>query len=296
MINQYKRLDVFKCSIDAHRHFNGRVSVYHVLKEKQCYPQGCLYFLWRCSRMEKGNRCIHKYQYIGKNCKGCTYYDEEKVHLQPECRLSKDDYDRFLTELDNYETWIESIQYKRLPVAGRISIVKPWFEHTVDHQKQRTRCLGYLLIFRRGFIGMQSFNDTFYIRIPEKRMRQYQFQPKMKVEITGEIRVDQGRLVIQKPGQIEILSSGWGKIWKKESALVAVRTASLLKEQPDTCMNCPWGALADSTDLRENPPEKHRNLFCLKGFDKPEDCHVRPRRSSRSSATADAQSTGDTLS
>ena len=278
MINQYKRLDVFQCDQDAHRHFQGRVSVYHVLKEKGCYPQGCLYFLWRCSRFEKGRPCVHKYKYVGKNCKGCTYYLEEKVHLQPECLLSDQAYSDFLEELEGFEAWLEQVRFKRLPIAGRITIVKPWFERIVYPGENRKKLRGYLLVFKRGFIGMDAFDDTFYVRVSERLMQRFRFIPKMKVEFTGELREDHGRIVIHKPGSVEILSKGWGKLWKRHSALVAVRTATCFSRQPESCMQCPWGALADTMDHTENPPRRYRSLYCLKGIADPDYCYIRVRK------------------
>lgn len=275
MKNPYKRMDVFRCSQDAHRRFEGRVSAYHVLKEKGCYPRGCLYFLWRCSRFEKGEPCVHNYHYVGRNCKGCTYYVEEKVHLQPERLLSEEAYAEFLEEWDAFETWIDGVRFKRLPIAGRIKIVKPWFEKKIGHRENHLRLRGYLLVFKRGFIGMDAFEDTFYIRISERLMQNYRFVSKMKVEMTGEVREDRGRIVIHRPGSVEILSKGWGKRWRKDKALVAVRTATLLHEQPESCINCPWGALTDITDTRKNPPEHYRNLYCLKGIADPDFCYVR---------------------
>jgi hypothetical protein len=274
MINQYKRLDVFRCSQDAHRSFQGRVSVYHVLKEKACFPQGCLYFLWRCSRMEKGEVCVHKYKYIGKNCKGCTYYDEEKIHLQPEMILSPDEYARFLDDFEDFETWLESVRYRRHPLSGKINIIKPWFERFIGHQ-EKLRLLGYLLVFKRGFIGLNSFNDTFYVRVSEHLMKRYQFKPRMKIEMSGEIREDRGRIIVHRPAQIEIVSKGWGDVWSREKALVAVSTATLMKNQSESCLSCRWGALVDTINTKKNPPKRYRNLYCLKGIINPEGCYLR---------------------
>ncbi|MBN1783118.1 hypothetical protein JW948_18425 [bacterium] len=278
MINPYKRLDVFRCSQDAHHGFQGRVSVYHVLKEKKCFPEGCLYFIWRCSRMEKGEPCIHKYNYIGKNCRGCTYYIEDKVHLQPECLLAEPEYEAFLESLEQYDAWLENNRFRRLAVAGRIRIVKPWFERIIYPRENHTKLLGYLLVFRKGYIGMQAFDDTFYVRISDPVQKAHRFVPKMKVEFEGELRENRGRIVFHKPGKFEFLTRGWGNPWKKDRALVAVRTATLLKEQPDMCLNCPWGALTDVSDKREEPVRFYRNLYCLKGMADPEVCYVRLRK------------------
>lgn len=274
LINQYKRLDVFKCNQDAHRHFQGRVSVYHVMKEKKCYPEGCLYFLWRCALLEKGHRCVSGYSYVGKFCKGCTYYLEEKVHLQPEIVMSKEAYALFLEDLDNFETWLESVRFKTLSVAGRIKVVKPWFEKILFPREQHLRILGYLLVIKNGFIGKDKLDDIFYIRVSKQCMKQHQFVPKMQIELTGEIRENRGRLIVRRPRRIEIIKKGWGHPWTDEKALVAVKTATLLKEQPEQCLDCQWGTLADVIDRRKGDVSKYRNLYCLKGIADYNGCYV----------------------
>ena len=274
-INQYKRLDVFRCSQDAHRHFDGRVSVYHVLKEKACYPKGCLYFLWRCGLFEKGNRCVSGYTYVGKFCKGCTYYIEEKVHLQPERILSEEVYNRFLEDLEEFETWLETIKFKSSSIGGRIRTVKPRVETVLLPGERHLRIPGYLLVIKNGFIGQDMFMDTFYIRVSKQMMKQIRFIPKMRIELIGEIREDRGRLIVHRPRKIEILKKGWGFPWTDEKALVAVKTATLLKEQTDPCLECRWGLLADVIDRRHREENRYRNLYCLKGIADPEGCYVR---------------------
>jgi hypothetical protein len=279
MVNPYKRLDVFRCSQEAHREFGGRVSVYHVLKEKGCYPQGCLYFVWHCMLMEKGRRCIQGYQYVGKNCTGCTYYDEEKVHLQPELMLEEDAYARFLEVLEDFETWLDSVRFKRMPIAGRVQCVKPWFEKRVAHRESQIQLRGYLLVLKNAFIGIMSFEDTVYIRVSERLMQEYRFLPRMVLEMVGEVREDQGRIVVHHPKNIEIQKHGRGQAWTRERALVSVKTASHLKEQPEQCLACRWGALTDVFDRSAREEQRYRNLYCLKGVVNPEDCYVRAAES-----------------
>jgi hypothetical protein len=274
-INQYKRLDVFRCSQDAHRQFGGKVSVYHVLKEKACYPKGCLYFLWRCGLFEKGHRCVSGYTYVGKLCKGCTYYLEEKVHLQPERILTKEAYDCFLEDLEEFETWLETVKFKSLNIAGRIRTVKPQVETVLLPGERHLRIPGYLLVVKNGFIGQDLFMDTFYVRVSKQLMKQVRFVPKMRFEMTGEIREDRGRLIVNRPRKIEILKKGWGFPWTDEKALVAVKTATLLKEQTDPCLECRWGTLTDVIDRRHHEETRYRNLYCLKGIADPEGCYVR---------------------
>jgi len=275
MINQYKRLDVFRCSQEAHRRFGGRVSVYHVLKEKSCFPLGCLYFVWHCVLLEKGNRCIQGYRFTGKKCKGCTHFMDEKVHLQPELLLNDNEYECFQDQLEDFETWLGDIRFKRLNVAGRINSVKPWFEQVLYPGQVHTKLRGYLIVIKRGFIGNSFFKDTFYIRISEGLMRAYSFVPKMKLELNGEIREDRGRIIIHRPKRIEVLKPGWGRPLTRERALVDAKTATLLNDQPDQCLACRWGALIDVMDRKKEEDRRYRKLYCLKSIADPEGCYVK---------------------
>ena len=274
MINPLKRTDAFRCSHEAHQRFGGKVSVYHVIKEKKCYPMGCLYFVWHCVLLEKGSHCRGGFSTPGRKCKGCTYYVEEKMHFQPRLMLAEGERVRLLDDLENYEQWFEKIRSRPQSLAGKIAIVKPWFEKTVDSSGSRLRVRGYLLVFKRGFIGNEPLEDSFYIRISSALMRQYGFVPKMKLEMTGEIKEDRGRIVVLHPKRIEVMHLGWGWHWTDEKAIVAVRTATLMKEQPELCLSCPWGSLADVIDRSEPEEKRYRNLFCLKGIADADACYI----------------------
>jgi len=278
MKNLYKRRDVFRCSQDAHQSFQGRVSVYHVLKEKKCYPQGCLSFVGFCSLLQKGKRCIQGFNFPGRKCKGCTYFLDEKIHQQPRLLLEEPAYEKFLEELDEFESWFESIQYRPMDVAGRISVIKPWFEQDILNYQKKTYLKGYLLILRRGFIGMQNFEDTIYIRVSHYQMQAYQFLPKMRIELLGEIRADHGRVVVHKPRRIEILKRGWGRLMTRAEALVSIKTASLLNKQRDKCLDCRWGALVDVKQNLDGEESRYRRLYCLKSVTQPDGCYLYARQ------------------
>lgn len=274
MINPLKRTDVFRCRQEAHRRFGGAVSAYHVLREKKCWPAGCLYFVWHCVKLEKGGRCPQGFTVPGRKCGGCTHYAEDKLHFQPERLIEGAAYDAFLEDLEAYEAWIEKASRGRPQVAGRIAAVKPWFERTVLAGGSRLRLRGYLLILRNGFVGVEAVDGPFYVRVSPGLMASFGFTAKMKVEMTGEIREDRGRIVVSHPKQVETRGRGWGWRWTDEKALVAVRTASHLDRQPEQCLSCPWGALADVSDYSEPEESRYRSLYCLKAVADPEGCYV----------------------
>ena len=102
MRNPYKRLDIFRCKYYNHAKFDYKVSAYHVLRVKNCYPQGCLYFKWHCKLLNKGQSCIKGFQHVGKKCFGCKHYYDEKVNNQPELLISEEEYHFFLDELEEF--------------------------------------------------------------------------------------------------------------------------------------------------------------------------------------------------
>lgn len=265
---------MFQCSHESHRYFNGRVSVYHVLKEKKCYPQGCLSFFGFCSLLQKGKRCVHRFHSTGRKCKGCTHLIEEKIHQQPRLLLSEDEYETFLEELSDFENWLTEIQYRPMEISGRISIIKPWFEQNILNHQRKTFLKGFLLILKRGFIGLASFEDTIYIRVSHFQMQTHQFLPKMKIECVGDVRVDHGRLVIHKPRKFDIIKRGWGRPMTKAEALVSIKTATHLKDQPEKCLDCRWGALVDVTENWDGEKTSYRRLYCLKSVVQPEGCYL----------------------
>lgn len=275
MINPYKRTDIFRCQQNAHKRFDGCVSAWHVLKEKSCYPEGCIYFVWHCVLKEKGMKCIQGYDYIGKNCKGCTYFEEEKVHLQPELLLDEKSWNDFKESVDAYESWFASVKFRRLSIAGRIHQVKPWFKKHIDAHQSHLKLLGYLVVFQKGFIGMDAYDSPFYMRISERLLKEFKFRPRMRIECMGEIREDHGRVIIHKPGHIETFNKGWGFVMKKDEALVSIKTATHLQEQPETCYSCRWSSLVDVVDESEEEPQRKRSLYCLKGIADPTDCYLR---------------------
>lgn len=279
--NPYKRMDIFECPHGAHADFHGRVSPYHVLKEKMCYPDGCMAFIWHCTLLNKGKPCIHHYKTVGKSCRGCTYFMDEKIHFQPECRVDAETHAQFLEDLDTFDDWLQDLACKRISVAGRIRSVKPHYRRILYDGESHTRLRGYLLAVKPAYIGMDCFQDTLYIRVSEGQMRAVKFKPKMKLECTGEVRLDRGRLILHRPGRFDIIKKGWGTPWTREQALVAIKTAKPMPTQPARCLACRWGVLVDTEDRREPGDPFRRQLFCLKGIEDYQGCSVHALRKQR---------------
>ena len=124
IINHYKRHDIFKCVHQSHVNFEHRVSVYHVLKEKQCYPEGCIYFNWRYRLLNKGKSCPRKFKHVGKNCFNCKDFYDEKEIFKPELLLSEEEYQIFIRKLNQFEDWLEELRGKDIEFSGIINSLK----------------------------------------------------------------------------------------------------------------------------------------------------------------------------
>jgi hypothetical protein len=272
MKNPLKR-EVFRCDHPSHKRFGGRVSAYHVMREKACFPDGCLVFLWRCEIKEKGGRCVRGFGHVGKLCQGCTHYDEEKLHFQPRSVLDPEGDHGFLEDLEDYELWIEGIRGKRLPIAGRIGSIKPWLEKTVGAETH-WRVRGYLLVINDGFIGLEPVEDAFFVRIHESIMRAHRFGAGMQVELSGEIGEDRGRLIVNRPRSVELSGTGRGFPPERNAMAVAAKLSRRMDDQCDRCLECRHGLLVDLQDPHGSGIKRRRDLYCVKGVIDSENCYV----------------------
>lgn len=272
MINQYKRTDVFRCNYETHSKFENKVSVFHVLKKKKCWPVGCVYFKWKCLLLNKGKKCVRGYEFIGKKCDGCVHYQDIKVHNQPKIILDPAGEKLFWQELEDYEDWLEINLTKESPVLGFILSVKPHYKKTISDFQETTLIAGYTIVFQQGYVGNTAFEDFFYANVSAKMQQSYQFAGGDEVEFFGTLFQDQGRLVFRKLRQIDFLKKTNNKALSYSEALVAKNSASRLPTQRTKCLLCPFGLLVDVEDVRTQNENTRRELFCLKCIPDPEFC------------------------
>jgi hypothetical protein len=273
MKNPLKR-DVFLCGHPSHKRFGGRVSAYHVMREKVCYPDGCLVFLWRCEIKEKGGRCVRGFSHVGKLCRGCTHYQEEKLHFQPHSVLKTEEEVDFHEELENYELWLDGVRGKRLSVAGKIGSIKPWLEKTVGVETH-WRMRGALLAIKEGFVGLDSVEDVFFVRVPDSLMRARQFETGMQAEMTAEIGEDRGRLIAHHPRSVELSGTGMGRPPERNEMVIAAKLSTRMDDQPDRCLECRHGLLVDVEDRFKPAVSHRRELYCMKAMVDSENCAVK---------------------
>ena len=271
-INQFKRQDVFRCSFKAHFRFENNVSVYHVLKEKNCHPCGCVYFVWKCKFLNKGESCPKGFAHVGRKCFGCPHYFEEKLSFQPEIILEKEKFENFQRELEDFEYWLESVLGKEVEFSGVINSVKPYLTKIVDKDKETLLLKGFLLNFKEGFIGRVFFNDYVYVRISKKLQEKYGFASQDKLDFKGTLGLDKGRIVLHKIRQIDVLEKETPPLWNSSNALVAKNTGTEFDCQPEKCLSCEKGVLVDVLEKRGFDEKRYRHLFCLAGVESPSLC------------------------
>lgn len=273
--NPYKRSDVFTCVHEAHRGFRNRISVHHVLNEKQCFPHGCIYFRWHCKQLNKHSKCPRGYSHVGRKCTGCKYFYEEKIHNYPEIAISDADYRAFLAEKEIFDDWLEETRGRSLEISGVVDSVKPRFVKKVYPKAQSLSFRGYLLVFKEIFVGRDHLRDTVYGWLSGDYYRRLQPGAGDEIEGFAQVGLDQGRLVLRRLKGIEVLRRGAPPLWNHQNILLARETATEFPEQPEGCAQCPFGALVDVEYLKDHHSHSRRQLLCLKGVQDYRDCYVK---------------------
>ena len=274
MRNPYKRTDVFSCHYQSHAKFAHRVSVYHVLCVKKCYPQGCYFYKWFCDLKNKGKSCPRKFKKIGRLCEGCAHYTDLREHYQPLVHLSQLEFDRFKTELEDFDDWLETVTGRSVTFGGRVDAIKPHFKKFVMGGKGHIRLHGYIVIFKEGFIGSTKIDDYIFAAVSPFQQERIQVAPGDQVEALGNLELSRGRLLFPKMWAVDFDFRSGAETWNNSQALVARETATSFQSQPESCIHCPKGALVDVIDKRCSDSSPRRALYCLEGIMSPELCHV----------------------
>jgi len=278
LINQYKREDVFRCGHKSHFKFEKNVSVHHVLKEKKCFPLGCIYFQWKCRVLNKGNGCPKGFKHVGKSCFSCKYYFEEKLCYQPEVLLSEKEYRDFQRELEDYDAWLEELMGKSIAVRGVINSINPHFRKVIFYKKEQMIFLGFLVSFKSGYIDRVFYDDYFYLNTSTKTQKDYSFICGDRIDFWAKLKTDRGRIVFYSPKEIEVTRKepedtfSTNPEWNFEEALVAKKTGTEFGAQPEKCFACDKGILLDISEEDLKRKRNYRHLFCLQGTKNPETC------------------------
>jgi hypothetical protein len=268
IINQYKRHDIFKCVHQSHVNFEHRVSVYHVLKAKKCYPEGCIYFNWRCRRLNKGKPCSKKFKHVGKNCFNCKEFYDEKEILQPELLLSDVEYQKFIRNFNLFEDWLEELRGNEIDFSGTINSLKPSFYKNDNHRNSQLSFDGFLINFKEGYINLDHFNDLVYAKISSRMQHRYNFCKGDKVNFYARFNEKDGRIILSRLNRIDIDEKADNETWTESKAHLAKKTGTIIPVQYEKCLNCDKGSLLDII----SDSKRQRMLFCLEGIRDPHFC------------------------
>ena len=274
MKNLYKRTDVFRCNGDGHRRFENAVSVYHVLRERRCYPEGCLYFLWKCRHPLGEKGCSQGFRHVGRMCLSCPHFYDEKVVRYPRLLLPSREYHRFLGDLRSFEGWLQEVMGREVSVWGVINSVKPHFKEVIHPRGSHVAFQGFLLNFRESYLNLVQWEDLCYATIGKGLQALRRFRRKDQVSFRATLRMDRGRLILHRLRAIEREAQGEGEFWTESKALLAQRLGKSFSGQPERCLACERGALLDVMEdwNDDQGGRRDRRLFCLEGISDPDLC------------------------
>jgi hypothetical protein len=272
MYNCYKRRDIFICRHEAHRCFEHRVSAYHVLHEKQCYPGGCLDFIWKCKLLGKGGSCPKGYGHVGNNCTNCRYYDEEKVQRYPELQISEANYNQFLDDCERFNEWLDDHAGRLLEVGGLVTDIRPNLVRRIDGRRSHLSLRGFLVRLQPGYIDRDGFEDALYLRISPGQQRRQQLATGDRIEALGFVRFDRGRIVIREPRRLQVDQRSGEEAAAWDQALLDRLGAVSLKGRPGRCLQCERGVLIDIEDAAGGRHGPRREVLCLEGIGRPDEC------------------------
>lgn len=270
--NQYKRQDVFRCTHETHLHFNSAVSVYHVLKAKACWPEGCIYFQWKCRKLNRGEPCPRKYKHVGRACASCQNFFDVKIIKKPEILLPHREFEQFQKDLKFFEDWLGRHRGREVEFSGIINSIKPRYRLKTTAKKSYVVGAGFMVNFLEGFINTDAFHDFVYVPVSTGLQQKFHFAKGDDLSFTGQFNVSQGLVILEKIRGIEIARRGEPCFWTESRARVAQRSGSLLPYQAAKCYACDKGILLNVTEEdTSRRPVRHR-MFCLEGVEDPQWC------------------------
>ncbi|NOZ56803.1 MAG: hypothetical protein GXO73_08475 [Calditrichaeota bacterium] len=266
MRNPYKRTDVFTCRHPSHARFNYRVSAYHVLKARRCYPNGCIVYRWRCHRFEKGQPCVRGFKHVGRLCVGCTHYRDTRMHYQPTVQLTPEAFKAFLEEVAEFDEWLHEAEGRRHEIYARVQSVRPLLRKVVDPKGERLQLNGYLVRLEDAFVGRTELEDGLYLALSGHQQERHSFRRGDVFECQATLRMSRGRLLIENPSRVEFIERGAREEMVSDPVgLIARLVATRVDESTSPrCVSCPYAALVD-VEFRGQRRGRKRELYCLQG-------------------------------
>ncbi len=262
--NLYKVTDLFSCPHRLHKHHESGTSVWHVLKYKACFPDGCVTFAWKCTKFDDGHKCPRNKKHVGKDCFSCPHFYDLKLAYSPDVQVDDVDYARFRSDFSEFEEWVNGLTGKRVEIRGRIKTVNPLLTNEGDNGNFRIACRGVLLYLTDGIFGYDIFEDPFYARLSFSAYDRINVAVGDTLDMKGQLEIDRGRFVFGKVGDIEVVRRGESEPIPSSQLKQAKFTGTVVDGQPAKCLLCAHGLLIDSSnsDGRSAP---RRLLYCIKG-------------------------------
>ena len=269
MRNFYKQNDIFICKHDTHKHFSSKMSVYHILEEKKCYPDGCVYFRWKCKILAKKKKCHRNFSTVGKHCFSCTHFYEEKIHQFPQFKINEIEKNNFFEQYSEFGEWIDSLENKRVFCEGTINSILPDFTVNKKNEKLNIGINGFLVTFNEGFIEDQHFEDSFYLHVDSMQQNKFNLRENDEIEFKAILKIIDGRLELFYAKHFNFYLRGKSKPLLRSDLLVSLNSAITFEIQHQKCKSCGFSV---TPRIHNNNSGKNRVLICSKGINDPEFC------------------------
>jgi hypothetical protein len=239
------------------------MSPFYILNEKQCFPDGCVYFHWKCRLLAKKKTCFRGFTHVGKKCFNCKYFYEEKRHQYPELIIQKEEPISFIDQFSEFEEWIYNLKSKRVACEGTVAGITPDLSLKHYGNRQNISAHGFLIRFNEGFIDDHLLEDPFYLSISAMSQNKLLLRTGDNIEFEANLIVDRGRLKFIKSGRFQFYERGIEKPMRKNDVLVALQTYTIQENQPEKCKACTYGMLVDMENSTNGPS---RATICLQGI------------------------------
>jgi hypothetical protein len=261
--NLFKELDRFLCVHDVHQHFKAKMSTYHILIEKNCYPNGCVYFQWKCRLLAKQKKCFRNFKTVGRKCFNCRYFYEEKIHQYPEFISDEGDFKQFYQRFEDFLEWVNALKSGRVTCEGKVSSVIPSVRIEIQGNNKMVKLSGFLVTFLSGYLNETPFDDRFYLSISRTTQNQLRFHKDDLVEFEASLQLDKGRFKFIKSGKFHFIERGADYIGVNNNMIHSIHSATIQNGQPEKCLQCSKGILADMNNNNGGPK---RAMVCLLGM------------------------------
>lgn len=274
---------IFICRHPSHGKFDYQVSPYHVIQEKRCLKTGCVQFIWKCRIYAKDFRCPRGFRHVGKYCSSCKHYYEEKICRKPESLLCAEKLDVFWRNLDDYRLWLSMKLNRKIEFTGEIASIFPLLYFHGDGRHPHVKKSGYLIGFDKGLVGYELYADKIYLKISWNSFSKYRFAVGDKVEFIATLQSNRGRLIMERPTNIEIQRADSDHRADKSStsaaitlsqATVGAYTGAIVEDDCRPCRGCKFGAFIEIGKI-QNRAARRRRFFCLRGVNMSANCPVR---------------------